>query len=245
MRLTAPLFVGSRLMAAVKVGEEGDVLHVEPLRRDSEGRVVWRYIVEDGDRRVLDEGADLRSGAGDPVDPRKAMATLVGFLGAAADQYRVASRSEGGEDARVFPPNVAEWAYMHEDELASLALELGEPEIGAPVRPPNEPYLRFIGSGEAVPPGWITEPVGEWDGHETEVVFDPRRHHVMVVQASATEDREGDLSAEGWAYQGTDGYRVMWVRDRLAAARTALDRHSRSAAPEVASPGPELGGPEL
>jgi hypothetical protein len=232
-------------MAAVKVGEEGGLLHVEPLRRDSESQVVWRYVIEDGDRRVLDEGADLRSGAGDPVDPRKAMATLVAFLGAAADEYRVALRSDGGENAGVFPPNVAEWAYVHEDELASLSLELDDPEIDAPVRPPSEPYLRPVGSAEAVPRGWITEPVGEWDGHETEVAFDPRRHHVMVMQASATEDREGDLVAEGWAYQGTDGYMVMWVRDRLAAVRTALDRHARSATPEVGSPAPELGGPEL
>ena len=240
--MTAPLFIGPRLMAAVRVGDDGGTLHIKPIGRDHEDRVEWRYVIEDGDRTVLDEGTDLRSGAGEPVDPRKALATLVGFLGAAAEAYRVDMQGQASENAEQFPPGVAEWAYLHDDELASLGLDLDEPGIEAPIGRPSEPLLRPAGRGGLIPPGWTVETVGDWNGRETEVVYNPRSHDVMVVQSSATEDREGDLAAQGWAYYGTDGYTVVWVRDRIAAARTALDRSAGSPAPEVGPPAPEIGG---
>jgi hypothetical protein len=30
--------------------------------------------------------------------------------------------------------------------------------------------------------GWTTEQAGQWQGHEVELVYDPRRHDVMLVQ---------------------------------------------------------------
>ena len=85
-----------------------------------------------------------------------------------------------------------------------------------------------------MPDGWTVEPVGQWHGQDSEVVYRRRLHDVMVVPATDTEDQEGNLAAAGWSYQGTDGYAVMWVRDRVAARRSALDRTP----PDL----PELGG---
>jgi hypothetical protein len=199
---------------------------------------------------VVEEGSDLRSGAGDPVDPRKAMANLVGFLGAAAEAYRAGMHGQASENSGLFPPDVAEWAHQHDDELAALGLELEEPEIEAPIRRQTDPFLRAVGRGGGpVPPGWTVEGIGEWNGQNTEVAYDPRRHDVMVVATSVTEDREGDLAAQGWAYQGTDGYTVMWVRDRLAAARAGPDRVAGAPGREIGTPtsevrppAPEIGG---
>lgn len=252
MRLRAPLFISARLMAAVKVGDGGGTLHIAPVRRDGEGRVVWRYVIEDGDHVVLDEGADLRSGVGDGVDARKGMANLVGFLGAAAEAYRVEMNGQASENAGLFPPDVSEWAYMHDDELASLGLDLEEPDVGLDVEEPEinpdaqaagRPFLQPARSG-IVPSGWTTDVV-EWNGQETEVVYNPRRYDVMVVHSSMTEDHEGDLAAAGWSYEGTDGHTVMWVRDRFAAARAALDRSAGSPGREVGPPTPDVGGLEL
>jgi hypothetical protein len=252
MRLAAPLFISARLMAAVKVGDGAGTLHISPVRRDGEDRVVWRYVIEDGHGTVLDEAADLWTGSGDPVDPRKAMAALVGYLGAAAEAYRVGMHGQASENADLFPPDVAEWAYMHDDELASLGLDLEEPDVGldvaepeieAAAQSPGRPFLQPARSG-IVPSGWTTDVI-EWNGQETEVVYDPRRYDVMAVHTSMTEDHEGDLTAAGWSYEGTDGHTAMWVRDRLAAARAALDRSASSPGREAGPPTPGVGGLEL
>jgi hypothetical protein len=97
----------------------------------------------------------------------------------------------------------------------------------------DRPLLRAVADGGEVPSKWATVPIGVWDGRESEVVYDPRRHDVMVVQAAVTEDWEGDLAASGWAYEGTDGRSVMWVRDRVTATRAALDRSPDPTPPDV------------
>lgn len=128
LTLRPPLFIGARLMPAVNVADTGGTIHVTPVRRDHDGRVVWRYIIEDHDRHILDDATDLRSGTGDDIEPRKAMTTLLGFLGAAAEAYRHTMHGQASENADLFPPNVTEWAYQHDDQLAALALELAEPD---------------------------------------------------------------------------------------------------------------------
>jgi hypothetical protein len=217
-------------MAAADVGGGAGTLHVAPVRRDSEDRVVWRYVIEDATHRELVRGEDLRSGSGDEVDPAKAMETLVSFLAAAAEAYRASMSGRASEHAELFPEPVMEWAYVHDDDLASVAVELEELHA----EEAGKPHLRAVGDNGPLPAGWTVEPVGQWNGRDAEAVFDPRRHDVRVVQSAETEDREGELAAAGWAYEGTDGYAVLWVRDRVAAARAALDR----APPDP----PDLGG---
>jgi hypothetical protein len=124
--LAPPLFISSRLMAAVRVGDAGGTVHIEPRGRDHEDRAVCRYVIEDSDGAVLDDGTDVRSGVRDDFDARKMMGTLLGFLGAAAESYRYTMHGQTSENVDLFPPDVTEWAYQHDDELAALALELDD-----------------------------------------------------------------------------------------------------------------------
>ena len=124
--LAPPLFISSRLMAAVRVGDAGGTVHIEPRGRDHVDRAVWRYVIEDNDGTILDDGTDLRSGVGDDFDARKTMATLLGLLGAAAESYRYTMYGQTSENVDLFPPDVTEWAYQYDDELAALALELDD-----------------------------------------------------------------------------------------------------------------------
>jgi hypothetical protein len=129
-----PLHIGARLMPALRVGDSSTI-HVTPTHRDPDGRVLWRYIIEDRDRHVLDEATDLRSGPGDDLDPNQAMVTLLGFLSAAAEAYRHTLNGGHSDNADLFPPDVTEWAYQHDDELAALALEIAEPDAPEPDTP--------------------------------------------------------------------------------------------------------------
>jgi hypothetical protein len=46
------------------------------------------------------------------------------------------------------------------------------------------PYIRPVPGphGGAIPAGWAVERLGEWDGSEREVVYDPRRYEVCRVR---------------------------------------------------------------
>ena len=129
--LTDPMFIGARLMPAARVG--ASTIHVFPHARDDENRVVWRYIIEDSDGYVLDDATALSSGTGDDIDPRQALATLAEFLTAAAEAYRHTLNGQPSDNSDLFPPDVSEWAYEHDDELAALALELTPNDPDTPV----------------------------------------------------------------------------------------------------------------
>jgi len=233
--LEPPLFVSQRRMAAARVGDDGGMLHVEPHDHDAAGRVVWRYVIEDGSGRELADDVDLRCGTGANVDPARAIAILVLHLDVAVESHRWTMAGQVQDDTDLFAPDVTEWAVQNEEALGELALDLArQSELARRIDGARRPFLRPIGVGGRVPYGWTVEPVGQWQGQDSEVVYRSRLYDVMVAPAAETEDREGNLAAAGWSYQGTDGYAVMWVRDRVAALRSALDRTP----PEP----PELGG---
>ena len=87
-----------------------------------------------------------------------------------------------------------------------------------------------------MPAGWVTEHIGRWHGRDTEVVYNPRRHQVMVTAGNT--DIFDALDAQGWQRHGTDGDRAVWTRDRLDATRAALTRLDHAAVFEP--PAPEL-----
>jgi hypothetical protein len=126
LRLHRPMFISARLMAAVRIPNAGTI-HIEPVHRDTDGRIVWRHVIEDDHHQVLDDATDLHTGAGDDLDARKTMTTLLAFLTAAAEAYRHTMNGHHSDNADMFPPQVTEWAYDHDDELAALILELEEP----------------------------------------------------------------------------------------------------------------------
>ena len=75
-----------------------------------------------------------------------------------------------------------------------------------------------------LPDGWTTEPAGQWNGHEVEIAYDPRRHDFMLVQGPAADDIDGRLEQIGYQFIATDGQTWLWYRDRFTAARNALER---------------------
>ncbi|WAL67127.1 hypothetical protein ORV05_04885 [Amycolatopsis cynarae] len=112
----APLFISSRLMAALRIDGVG-TLHVNAENRDSDGRVVYAYVVENSEGTELETGFDLRSGVGADVDYSAAMGTLLSFLEHAADVYRAGMCANTEESS--FSAAVQEWAYLNSEEISA------------------------------------------------------------------------------------------------------------------------------
>lgn len=122
-KLQEPLYISSRLMAAVDVLsiDESKVgtLHVENLGH------AWRYVVTDADGAELVDGADLRMLS--DAEPAATLATLISFLTAAAESHDYEMRTgREGENASLFPPACVEWAYQNSDELIMLEIGLND-----------------------------------------------------------------------------------------------------------------------
>ena len=67
------------------------------------------------------------------------------------------------------------------------------------------PYLRPLDTNAPLPDGWTTEQVGQWQEHEVELVYDPRRHDVMLVRGPAADDADRRLAQIGYEFVATDG----------------------------------------
>lgn len=131
IEVPAPLFISSRLMAAVRV-EGAGVIHLHAVDRDEEGRVVYRYVVEDTTGKVVMRGDDYHSGALALIDYRTAMATLIDFLQADGEHYRY-GHNMGTEqqctelDGRCDLKRL-EWCYQHDSQLAAARWEIVKDE---------------------------------------------------------------------------------------------------------------------
>lgn len=142
-----------------------------------------------------------------------------------------------------------------EDRLRALA----EAVNGQPPAAVMRPYVRTArpnpagGVAESVPEGWVAQPIGRWFGPsserwfgpsgvvDAEVVYDPRRFDVTVTRPHG---RQGLGEAEVWERLDSDGVQVVWVRDRIDAARDALARlDQRTSAAGVAGPGSSMEAP--
>lgn len=108
MILHPPFEIGSRLLPALRVGQDG-FISLLAEGQTSEGRTIFRYFIDTP--RFEHEAADLNSGVGG-CSLQSAFESLLSFLGAA------------NED--LFPANVVEWAYQHSDEIGSLHIDLEE-----------------------------------------------------------------------------------------------------------------------
>lgn len=118
MYLKHPFFISSRLLPAVKVGEE--TLSIDFAGDGGDRRVRYRVYVDFADgTEFVDES--LRSGVGGGT-LRDGMSSYLAFLGAAAESYR----SGTGENADLFPPRVVEWAHQHDSEIEMVRFEIEE-----------------------------------------------------------------------------------------------------------------------
>lgn len=97
----------------------------------------------------------------------------------------------------------------------------------------DRPFLRPAAAASDTRSGWVSEPA-RWAGGDVNVVFDPRRHTVMFTLNRLSDQALDGLRDTGWVRQASDGVAELWVRDRLAAARTTLDNAGQTPAVEVA-----------
>ena len=121
MELLSPFEIGPRLLPALRIG--GAWVYLERTRGAGEyGKptFLWTIDLPDGTEHF---GDDLCGWEG----LQGMFGSLLAFLGAAADRhgYQLASGRES-ENANLFPPAVAEWAYQHADEIDSLRVEIEE-----------------------------------------------------------------------------------------------------------------------
>lgn len=82
------------------------------------------YFDFDGGDEVTD--GPIRSGCEAKVNHQEAFATLMSFLGAAAESYRYTMQGQYSDNSDLFPPKVMEWAYQNQNDIDSLAFELEE-----------------------------------------------------------------------------------------------------------------------
>lgn len=120
----SPMFISSRLMAAIRIGETATI-HIEAANRTSDDRVRYHYIIEDKGK-TIDEGTDLHSGCSADVDYRDAMETLLAFLDHAAESYRYKMTADVEESS--FSADMQEWCYMMSGEIEGALYNVSEHE---------------------------------------------------------------------------------------------------------------------
>ncbi len=104
-----------------------------------------------------------------------------------------------------------------------------------------KPFLRPTDRARLAPVGWASEPAGIWAGRHVEVVFDPRKHQIVMARNDPGDATRAALAAEGFRRLAVDGKQEMWVRDRSAAVEqpslTVTPRRPAAAAKVVATEG--------
>ena len=105
-----------------------------------------------------------------------------------------------------------------------------------------KPFLRATDRGKLAPVGWVSEPAGQWAGREVDVVYDPRRHDVLLVRNDPGENAREGFREIGYRRVAIDGQNEMWVRDRLAVVASRMDQVERSLGREQSA---EIGGRSL
>ena len=91
-----------------------------------------------------------------------------------------------------------------------------------------KPFLRPTDRAPLAPVGWAAEPAGQWGGREMEIVYDPRRHQVLLVRTQLPDSTHRALAGAGYERMTVNGSQEVWVRDRLAAVRVGLERCDRT-----------------
>ncbi len=90
-----------------------------------------------------------------------------------------------------------------------------------------KPFLRPTDRARLAPVGWVSEPAGRWGDMEVEVVYDPRRHQVLLVRDDVGDPGRAAIAGTGYQRIAVDGKQELWVRDRVVDTRLRLDRLRR------------------
>jgi hypothetical protein len=120
-----PVQITPALGAGVRVGEYWiSIEYADRPGDDSRTRYRWRIFSTD----VEYTADDLQSGCGGD-DLTHGLCSLLSFLGACAESVQYGRRTgEPGENADLFPTEVAEIAYQYSDEISMLQCEIEEQE---------------------------------------------------------------------------------------------------------------------
>jgi hypothetical protein len=87
------------------------------------------------------------------------------------------------------------------------------------------PFLRPTDRGKLAPVGWVSQPAGVWAGREVDVVYDPRRHTIILLRNQQLAEAKAQSFRDlGYERVDGDGHNELWARDRVAAARARLER---------------------
>lgn len=126
MILKSPVFITSRLLPGVKIGDA--TISIEYFNwPHPEGRQRYRYYI---DLNGYEEAAaDLCSGAGGGT-LQDGLESLLGFLGAFAEAVAYQKRTGNiAENADLFSIKMADWAIENADEISTLKCMLQEKEL--------------------------------------------------------------------------------------------------------------------
>lgn len=121
METYSPFIISARLLPAVDVA--GATVSVDPTsNRDHYGKPEWRYFIDlpDGTEHT---GGELYGWG----DAGEMLETLLAFLGACGESVNYRDRTgRGGENADIFPPEVAAWCAANSDALSVASFECEE-----------------------------------------------------------------------------------------------------------------------
>lgn len=123
IELREPFFISSRLVPSVRVGET--VIGIDYSKICPDGRVQYRYYIDfpDGTEHV---GEDLKSGVNGGT-LKEGMESLLAFLSACGESSNPRYGGDG-ENADLFPPQVAEWCYLNQGEIDMARIWVEEEE---------------------------------------------------------------------------------------------------------------------
>lgn len=133
MILRSPFFISSRLLPALQIagatiqldysrrpGRDGRTVSQGETKVRSRTRYEWTIDLPSGKSFTA---SDLQSGC-DGGSLTEGFLSFLSFLSACAESY--ARRGIDGENADLFPVQVAEWAATYSDEIAMAQIELEE-----------------------------------------------------------------------------------------------------------------------
>ena len=106
------------------LGAAGHLSVVSSGERSKDNREIFTYTITNGQGEVITQGSDLMSGVGGEAQAEKMMASLLSFLGAAAEANEPAS-----DNWDLFNAPTREWAKANADEIAILEAEMDAQEM--------------------------------------------------------------------------------------------------------------------
>jgi hypothetical protein len=118
METYSPFIISARLLPAVRVSDA--TVSIQPTdNRGRDGKPQWRWYVD------LSDGGEF---SGDDLygwgDAGGMLETLLAFMAACGESVNYHGRTgRDGENADLFPPELAEWCGQNSDEISAAGFD--------------------------------------------------------------------------------------------------------------------------